>query len=121
MFITKRRFLAVLGSFLAAPAWAAKKPYWSTRATGFAADGADVVAYHGLKGNAKAVEGKNDFVVSWKGGRFRFANRQTMAAFQANPKKYAPRFGGYCALSVAFKGNSTGDKHSWHIHQGVST
>ncbi|WP_152493601.1 YHS domain-containing (seleno)protein [Roseovarius sp. THAF27] len=110
--------MTALGAFIGSPAWAARKPYWSTRKTGLAADGADVVAYHGLGKNDRAIEGRNQIAVSYKGGTFRFANADTMAAFKANPERFVPQFGGYCALSVANNGSSTGDKDAWHIHQG---
>lgn len=117
-YYSKRAFLTFLAAAFASPAFAGPKPYWSTRKTGFVADGADVVAYHGLNENARAVMGKNEFAVRWKEGIWVFANAQNMAAFKSNPSKFAPEFGGYCALSVAYGGTSRGDKDAWHIHKG---
>ena len=116
--ISKRRFMFTGLALAAAPALAASKPYWSTRSSGYAADGADVVAYFSLKKNAKAVDGKKQFRTQWKGGYWRFSTAENLAAFRANPSKYAPRYGGYCSLSVALGGDSTGDRQAWHIHQG---
>lgn len=115
---SKRTFLAILTAFAANPSWSNSKPYWSTRKTGFAADGADVVAYHSLSKKASAVMGKNEFKTEWKGGLWRFTNAQNLAKFQSNPEVYAPKFGGYCSLSVAHGGTSTGDRNAWHIHKG---
>ncbi|MEY8838928.1 YHS domain-containing (seleno)protein, partial [Cribrihabitans sp. XS_ASV171] len=43
------------------------------------------------------------------------ANRET---FEANPRAYAPQFGGYCAYAVANGYTAATDPHAWHIVDG---
>jgi YHS domain-containing protein len=60
--------------------------------------GYDPVAYH-LK--HQPVKGKKTFTTQWHGATWRFANAENLALFQADPEKYAPQYGGYCAYGVA--------------------
>lgn len=65
---------------------------------GAAIDGYDPVAY--FKEN-KPVKGSNAFTVTHEGSTFRFASAANRDAFVADPKKYAPQYGGFCAYAVA--------------------
>lgn len=65
---------------------------------GVAIKGYDPVAF--FKDN-KPVRGKNDFRFEYKGSTFVFANADNRAAFAADPEKYAPQYGGYCAFGTA--------------------
>ena len=81
-----------------------------------AIDGYDTVAYF-LEG--RPVEGSREFEVSWRGGTWRFANRENMLAFQADPLKYAPQYGGWCAYAMSDRGRTVRiDPEAWHIHEG---
>ncbi|WP_086930177.1 YHS domain-containing (seleno)protein [Agarilytica rhodophyticola] len=88
--------------------------------TGFfnkvAAGGHDVKAYHGLARSDKAVKGKKDFVVEWKGAKWRFVSQQDSEAFAENPERFAPAYNGYCAnaLSLGEGLVKTNGKH-WAI------
>ena len=61
--------------------------------------GYDPVAYQTQ--NA-AVQGSDAFVAEHNGATYHFASAANRDAFQASPAKYAPAFGGYCAMGVAF-------------------
>lgn len=63
-----------------------------------AADGYDVVAY---QTDSKAVKGKSDFRYAWHDANWQFASADHLAKFKADPEKYAPQYGGYCAYAVA--------------------
>lgn len=65
---------------------------------GVAIKGYDPVAF--LKDN-KPVRGKEDLRFEYKGSTFVFASAENRAAFAANPDKYAPQYGGYCAFGTA--------------------
>ena len=65
---------------------------------GAAIDGYDPVAY--FKEN-KPVKGSNAFTATHEGSLFRFASAENRDAFVADPKKYAPQYGGFCAYAVA--------------------
>lgn len=47
------------------------------------------------------VEGDKRFAATHDGATYYFANAENLKAFQANPAKYAPQFGGYCAMGAA--------------------
>lgn len=65
---------------------------------GTAIRGYDPVAYFT---DNKPVEGSKQFSYSWQGTEWRFKSQANRDAFVANPEKYAPQFGGYCAYGVS--------------------
>ena len=82
---------------------------------GNAIDGYDPVAYHTL---GEPVEGSGDFEHEWMGATWRFANAEHRDLFAADPGKYAPAYGGYCAYGVS-KGYKPGiDPNAWDIVDG---
>ncbi|MBI1213278.1 MAG: YHS domain-containing protein [Alphaproteobacteria bacterium] len=80
-----------------------------------AVGGYDTVAY--FKQN-KPVQGKAEFSTEWKGATWRFASKENLDAFRANPTAYAPQFGGYCAWAVAHNYTASGDPLVWRIVDG---
>ena len=66
---------------------------------GVAISGADPVAYFTMN---KSVMGSADFTADWNGVSWRFASAENRDAFKANPAKFAPQFGGYCATGASF-------------------
>lgn len=85
---------------------------------GHAAGGADVVAYHSLEPGAEAVHGDEEHSYEWRGATWLFANERNLAAFQANPDKYAPAYGGYCAWAMARDDLATIGPDRWDIVDG---
>ncbi|WP_338845901.1 YHS domain-containing (seleno)protein [Massilia sp. W12] len=83
---------------LCASAWAGQPvaPVFST-AEG-AIRGYDPVAYFTEK---KAHKGKPELRHVWQGATWHFASQSNLDAFKAQPEKYAPQYGGYCAYGVA--------------------
>lgn len=79
---------------------------------GVALGGYDAVAY-ALDGAPRA--GDPTIVLRWRGVHWHFATPGHRAAFEANPKAYAPAFGGYCPLSVAAGAPHRGDPRHWAI------
>ena len=65
---------------------------------GVAIRGYDPVAYFA---SHQAVKGKPEYSVRYRGAEFRFATADHRDAFKANPARYAPQYGGYCAFGVA--------------------
>ena len=63
-----------------------------------AVKGFDTVAY--FTENA-AVEGNKAHALEWNGATWRFSSAANKALFGADPEKYAPQYGGYCAWAVA--------------------
>lgn len=66
--------------------------------TSFAILGFDPVAYFTL---GKPVKGDDAFMHVWKGAKWLFASAENRALFIADPERYAPQYGGYCAYGVA--------------------
>jgi YHS domain-containing protein len=65
---------------------------------GLAIDGYDPVAYATEK---KPVKGSPEFRADYHGATFQFASAAHRDTFAANPEKYAPQYGGYCAYGMA--------------------
>lgn len=61
-------------------------------------DGYDPVAYFT---DGKPVKGDPRFQATYQGAIYHFASAEHKAAFEAEPAKYAPEFGGYCAYGVS--------------------
>jgi YHS domain-containing protein len=60
--------------------------------------GHDAVAYFVEN---KPVLGSAEFTASYNGAIYRFASDKNRDAFRADPAKYAPAYGGYCAFGTA--------------------
>jgi hypothetical protein len=79
---------------------------------GVAARGTDVVAYFT---EGKAVAGSPQFVHRWNGAEWRFASAANRDLFAADPARYAPQYGGFCAWAVSNGYVATIDPEAWHI------
>lgn len=60
--------------------------------------GFDPVAYFT---EGKPTKGSADHSVEYKGATWHFASAENKALFEADPAKYEPAYGGYCAYGVA--------------------
>ncbi|MCB0402905.1 MAG: YHS domain-containing protein [Flavobacteriales bacterium] len=49
----------------------------------------------------KPVEGKKEFAYTYKGITYYFLTEKSQAIFKANPEKYEPQYGGWCAYALA--------------------
>lgn len=66
-----------------------------------AIEGYDPVSYFTTN---KATKGKSNIASVYEGITYRFASEQNRAAFKANPAKYEPQFGGWCAYAMGENG-----------------
>lgn len=84
-------------------------------APGLAVHGYDVVAYHTA---GKPVRGDAKFAIVHNEATYRFASEDNLNAFKANPAKYEPAYGGYCAFGVSVGAKFDGDPNYWKIVDG---
>jgi YHS domain-containing protein len=82
---------------------------------GVAVKGTDVVAYFA---DGRAVPGEREHSFEWKGATWRFASAEHRDLFAANPEKYAPQYGGYCAYAVSQGTTAPIDPEAWKIVDG---
>ncbi|MEM7509010.1 MAG: YHS domain-containing (seleno)protein [Pseudomonadota bacterium] len=82
---------------LAAQAGDLKKPEVFADFKGLALKGYDSVAYHTER---RAVKGDPAFEVEWKGAKWHFASAENRDQFAADPERWAPQYGGYCAWAI---------------------
>ncbi len=82
---------------------------------GAAIRGYDPVAYFT---EGKPIEGSSDHSVEYNGARWHFASAANRQLFAADPAKYAPQYGGYCAWAVANNYTASIDPHAWTIKDG---
>ena len=66
--------------------------------TDTAINGYDPVAYFTV---GKPVKGQDGLVTEWMGAKWKFSSQANLDVFKANPEKYAPQYGGYCAYGIA--------------------
>jgi len=82
---------------------------------GLALKGYDPVSYFGTGG---PQAGKEQFTAQYDGATYRFSSAANRDAFSANPGKYAPAFGGFCAMGVALEKKLDVDPQAWRVVDG---
>lgn len=82
---------------------------------GNAIHGYDPVAYHRL---GEAVIGDRHIVYEWRHATWLFANVENRELFAAEPDKYVPAYGGYCAFAVAHGIKLDVDPQAWNLRNG---
>lgn len=98
---------------MALPSLAAAKSEIYTSWLGVAIKGYDPVAYHTT---GKPAKGSDKYELEWKDAKWRFASAENRALFEADPEKYAPQYGGYCAWAVSEGYTASVDpENAWSI------
>lgn len=90
--------LGLLSTFFAAAQPAGKSYFNNVDANGIILDGYDAVAFFT---DNKPVKGNPAFSYTYEGATYYFASAQHLELFKANPGKYKPQFGGWCAYAVS--------------------
>ena len=93
----------------------AQSPVYTAFFSDTAVSGYDTVAYFTQN---KPVKGDSSYSTQYKGANWHFSNTANLEMFKADPEKYAPQYGGYCAWAVANNNTAKGDPLQWAIHQG---
>lgn len=84
-------------------------------AKGLAVHGYDVVSYFT---EGKPVKGNAKFAVIQSEATYRFSSQANLDTFKANPAKYEPAYGGFCAYGVSVGAKFDGDPTLWKIVDG---
>jgi YHS domain-containing protein len=87
----------------------------NTDAMGLMIRGYDPVAYFT---EGRPVPGNPDISLEYKDAKYLFSSAQNRDAFNADPEKYAPQYGGYCAFGVYEGKKFDIDPASWRIVDG---
>ena len=120
--IRRRNFIAIFGATilgasiagepLSTDAQAAKAKVFEGSTSGVAINGYDPVGYFTQN---KPVKGSPEFTTNWKGSNWHFASAQNRDNFIANPEKFAPQFGGFCAYAVSYGSTAKTEPDAWSI------
>ncbi len=79
------------------------------------ASGYDLVSYHT---GEKPLPGNGNHVAVHDGVTYQFVNEANREAFEKDPERYLPAYGGYCAYGVAVGKKFSGDPNVWEIVDG---
>ncbi|MCK5090361.1 MAG: YHS domain-containing protein [Hyphomicrobiaceae bacterium] len=107
--------LAAVALLRITPAAEAAPPVYTGIVKGVAVGGYDPVAFFT---DGKPAKGNKDLTTNYDGATWRFASAANRDAFQADPAKYAPQYGGYCAYAVSKGSTAKGDPQAWTVHDG---
>lgn len=114
LLLTMTTMLAATAAFTFAIAADPVKPV-NTDSSGLAIKGYDPVAYFT---ESKPVKGDKAFQAKHEGATYRFGSATNRDLFVANPGKYLPQYGGYCAWAVS-KGHTAGiSPNAWKVVDG---
>ncbi len=80
-----------------------------------AVGGYDVVAYFA---SGAPQRGLPQFAARHDGATYRFASAANLKTFRADPQKYLPQYGGYCAYGAASGYKAPIDPTAWRIVDG---
>ena len=110
----KTLFVAAMAVFVAAvstPAFAKDYTHSTPGISGY-----DPVAYFT---DGKPMRGSGFQVSVFEGVTYAFASEEHKEMFEANPEKYVPAYGGYCAYGVAVGKKFVTDPEVWRIVDGT--
>jgi YHS domain-containing protein len=82
---------------------------------GKAIKGFDAVAFFT---ELKPVKGQDSLSYSWNGADWLFSTRQHLNLFKAQPEKYAPQYGGYCAYGTSQGHKAPTEVETWSVLDG---
>jgi YHS domain-containing protein len=77
--------------------------------------GYDVVSYQTSK---KPLRGNGHYLAVHDGVTYLFANKVNQETSEANPGKYVPAYGGYCAFGASVGKKFVGDPEVWRLIDG---
>lgn len=103
--------IVAVGCAVATAAWAGE--YFEK--DGAAIRGHDPVAYFK---DGKPVKGSAEHRFEHKGSTFHFVSKANRDAFAAEPERYAPQYGGYCAFGMSGGYKAAIDPAAFMVREG---
>jgi YHS domain-containing protein len=94
---------------------AAAKELLNLDSNGVAIQGYDPVAFFT---DNRPVKGNSQFQADYHGAKYYFASAEHKAAFDNEPSKYEPQFGGYCAYGASHGSKAPIKIEAWQIVNG---
>lgn len=67
---------------------------------------------------SKATKGNSNYSATFEGAIYHFSTKANRDKFKSDPEKFAPQFGGYCAMGVALNQKFDVDPAAWYIENG---
>ena len=104
--------ICLLSLFVASAAYAASPIAAVNTEHDLAIKGFDPVSYFT---DRKPVRGSAQFSTSYKGVEYRFVSAEHRDRFLAEPEKFVPQYGGYCAFAIALNTIADIDPDEWAI------
>jgi YHS domain-containing protein len=92
-----------------------KKPLVNVDANGVGLHGYDPVAY---LTDGKPVKGDPQYPSKYDGATYYFQSGDDKAALDKEPQRYAPQYGGYCAMAMAMGKLEDGDPNYFLVYEG---
>ncbi|AFY38589.1 YHS domain-containing protein [[Leptolyngbya] sp. PCC 7376] len=81
---------------------------------GVALQGYDPVSYF----SDMPTKGDESIMATYEGVTYRFSSEANKATFEANPERYIPQYGGFCALAVSEGKTFPIDPKSYIVSEG---
>ena len=106
--------VVVAGGILAFPT-SREFPAYNVDTDDIAIHGYDPVAYFT---EGQPTKGREKFEYVWQDARWHFASAGNRDLFEANPVRYSPQYGGYCALGISAGEYADIDPNAWSIVDG---
>jgi len=107
--------IAIVASFAISSVTFAADIDVSTDANDLAIHGYDAVSYFT---DSKATKGNQKYTATYKSAIYQFSSEENRNQFKQNPEKFAPQFGGFCAMGVALNKKLDTDPTAWKIVDG---
>lgn len=112
--LSMKHFATILILLISTAFFAQKNDYNTDN--GYFLEGFDVVSYFTEKA---PKTGNKKHQTTYDGVKFLFLSKENLELFKANPKKYIPQYGGYCAYAVGAKNiKKATDPESFEIREG---
>jgi YHS domain-containing protein len=86
----------------------------------FVADGKAIKGYDPVAffTESRAVRGQDSLMYGWNGADWLFSSRANLDRFRAEPEKYAPQYGGYCAYGTSQGHKAPTQVDTWSVVDG---